>query len=479
MKFNPFDKLARPSLPTRSNMERRMADLTGKPPQLAPLPQRQTGPAPSTPPPPNASPHPILGDAALYGVAGLAVCGLAPHSEAHPAALLLQLLSAFGNAVGPAPHCMVDATRHALNLFVVLVGESSKARKGTSWNQIRCLFEEVDRPWVTERVTTARLTPSALIYALRDQQPATDRRLLALSEEFAAVLHSLRRTKGHLSPLLRSAWDSGDLRSLDGPPPVQATGTHISLIAHITQRELAENLHPTEAHNGFANRCLWTAVQRSQCLPEGGNLEAHELSAVAAELRRALDWVGDAQTLRLVRDDQARALWHDCYPALSQARPGLYGAATSRAEAQVLRLSAIYAVLDCTPIIGLAHLQAALAVWDYCSASASLFFGTSTGDHTADRILEAINASGGSLSRQQISALFHGHLSSSRIEAALEQLISLGAIYQSSRPTGGRPATLWSATAEAQSIGGEEAADESTTEDATNEESMQEQTKFA
>ena len=156
MKFNPFDKLARPSLPTRSNMERRMADLTGKPPQLAPLPQRQTGPAPSTPPPPNASPHPILGDAALYGVAGLAVCGLAPHSEAHPAALLLQLLSAFGNAVGPAPHCMVDATRHALNLFVVLVGESSKARKGTSWNQIRCLFEEVDHPWVTERVTTAK-----------------------------------------------------------------------------------------------------------------------------------------------------------------------------------------------------------------------------------------------------------------------------------------------------------------------------------
>jgi hypothetical protein len=77
-------------------------------------------------------PNPILADAALYGVAGLAVCGLAPHSEAHPAAILLQLLAAFGNAVGPAPHCMVDATRHALNLFVVLVGESSKARPRSS-----------------------------------------------------------------------------------------------------------------------------------------------------------------------------------------------------------------------------------------------------------------------------------------------------------------------------------------------------------
>jgi hypothetical protein len=455
-----------------------MIELTGKPMQLKPQAPIQARPEPFTAPPPSAPANPILGDAALYGVAGLAVCGLAPHSEAHPAAILLQLLAAFGNAVGPAPHCMVDATRHGLNLFLVLVGESSKARKGTSWNQIRGLFDEVDRPWVTERVTTARLTPAALIYSLRDQQPATDRRLLALSEEFAAVLHSLRRTKGHLSPLLRSAWDSGDLRSLGGIHPIQATGTHISMIAHITQRELAENLHPTEAHNGFANRCLWPAVQRSQCLPEGGNLEAHELSALAVELRRALDWVGDAQTLRLVRDDQARDLWHDVYPVLSQVHPGLYGAATSRAEAQVLRLSAIYAVLDCSSIIRLPHLQAALAVWDYCSASAALLFGTSTGDHTADRILEAINASpNGFLTKSQMSALFHGHLTSSRIDAALEQLISFGAIYQSSsQPNGGRPSTLWSATPESDCWAEGELQGESTLEETDNEESMQEQT---
>ena len=420
--------------------------------------------------------NPILSEAALYGVAGVAVRALAPHTEANPAAILLQLLAAFGNAAGPAPHCMVDATRHGLNLFVVLVGESSKARKGTSWNQIRRLFAEVDHPWVAERVTTARLTPAALIYALRDQQPATDRRLLALSEEFAAVLHSLRRNKGHLSPLLRCAWDSGDLRSLDGRHPIQATRTHISLIAHITQRELTENLHPTEAHNGFANRCLWTGVQRSQCLPEGGSLDAHELSPVATELRRALDWVGDAHTIRLSRDEQARTLWHDCYPVLSQARPDLYGAATSRAEAQVLRLSAIYAVLDCSSTIRLPHLQAALAVWDYCSASASLFFGPSTGDHTADRILEAINASTSGLSRTQISALFHGHLSSDRIEAALEQLMSLGAIQETSQPSAGRPSTLWSALSESDLFNEEESHDLSTTEETANEVSMQEQT---
>jgi hypothetical protein len=77
----------------------------------------------------------------------------------------------------------------------------------------------------------------------------------------------------------------------------------------------------------------------------------------------------------------------------------------------------------------------------------------------------------------QITALFHGRLSSSRIEAALEQLISLGAIYQqSSQPTGGRPSTLWSAIPESESLNKQESHDESTFEETAYEESMQGQT---
>ena len=69
---------------------------------------------------------------------------------------------------------------------------------------------------------------------------------------------------------------------------------------------------------------------------------------------------------------------------MSQLRPGWRGAATSRTEAQVLRLSAIYAALDSTSIVGLPHLQAAFAVWDYCYAIAALLFGMSTGDPIAE-----------------------------------------------------------------------------------------------
>jgi hypothetical protein len=72
----------------------------------------------------------------------------------------------------------------------------------------------------------------------------------------------------------------------------------------------------------------------------------------------------------------------------------------------------------------------------------------STGDPIADRILEAVKASDVGLSKNRISRLFHGHLESDRIDAALEKLIALGALSTQSEPTGGLPSTLWSAMEE-------------------------------
>jgi hypothetical protein len=398
------------------------------------------------PAPPSTAPAPpTLSESALYGLAGLAVRSLAPHTEADPAAILLQFLAAFGNLVGSAPHCTVGPTRHGLNLFVVLVGESSKARKGTSWRQISSLFADADPGWVARRVTTARPTAYGIIHALRDQQPATDRRLFLLAEEFASVLHMLGQRTGQLSPLLRSAWDGGDLSVQNGSHLLHATGAHLSLVAHITESELAHHLSRTEVHNGFANRCLWTSVRRSQSLPEGGSLPPDQLSSLARELRRTLNWAQSQTEILFRRTPAAQELWRDRYPALSQGRPDVYGAATSRAEAQVLRLSAIYAALDCSAVVEAPHLHAAMAAWDYCQVSARLFFDAAPIDPTARRISEALNANPEGLTKGQISALFHRHVSRERIDLALQQLSSLGAVTRHIEAGRGRPSTLWAA----------------------------------
>jgi hypothetical protein len=431
--------------PTLAETEQQSKDLLTEadlPSQALTSPAQLGSVSPPITPPPNPAGHPAFERFALYGLAGEAVRVLAPHTEAQPEAILLQLLAAFGNVIGPGPHCMVGATRHTLNLFLVLVGESSKARKGTSWNHIARLFAEVDPVWTENRVTSARLTARGLI-AIMGQQ-AGDRRLLLLAEELASVLHTMGRSRSQLSPLLRCAWDSATLRIIDRDRLVQASGGHLSLIGHITQRELAESLHRTEAHNGFANRCLWACVERTGCLPDGGSVDPLALSAIASQLRHAVEWAQSRPEILFRRDPAASELWNGYYAALSQADSRLHSAATGRAEAQVLRLSAIYAALDCSPIIRLPHLQAALCMWDFCSYSASFLFGDCVGNSVADRILEALQAAVNGLTRKQIRDLFHGNISSSSIDQALEKLSSLGAAACRLIGAGrGRPATLW------------------------------------
>src|SRR5947208_11022411 len=90
---------------------------------------------------------------AFHGIVGEYVRLVAPASEADPAALLLQFLIAAGNVIGQRPYSRVEDTRHYLNLFTVLVGLTSKSRKGTSWGRVEKLFAAVDEPWASHRIS--------------------------------------------------------------------------------------------------------------------------------------------------------------------------------------------------------------------------------------------------------------------------------------------------------------------------------------
>src|SRR5262249_33228771 len=147
-----------------------------------------------------------------------------------------------------------------------------------------------------------------------------------------------------LSPTIRAAWETGNLRTLVKNSPARATDAHISIVAHITRHEGRRELTETESANGFGNRICWAAARRSKCLPEGG--QAVGIADLIVRLRRAIEFAKNCGELK--RDDAARELWAKIYPELSEGKTGLLGAITARAEAQVLRLSGLYAVLDCS-----------------------------------------------------------------------------------------------------------------------------------
>src|SRR5215210_3163299 len=79
---------------------------------------------------------PVLAEEALYGLPGEVVKAVEPHTEADPVAVLVSLLASFGNVLGQGAYFKVGPTLHHPKLFVALVGETSKARKGTSWDPV-------------------------------------------------------------------------------------------------------------------------------------------------------------------------------------------------------------------------------------------------------------------------------------------------------------------------------------------------------
>ena len=211
---------------------------------------------------------PTMDDAAYHGLAGDVVKTIRPHTESDPVAILIQFLTCFGNVIGHAAYYQVESDRHHANLFAALVGQSSKARKGTAMGRV---------------------------------------------------------------------------------------------------------------------------------------------SAVAK-----------------IADNRARA------------------------EAQAVRLAMIYALLDRQHRIDGLHLKAALAVWEYCEASAAHIFGNALGDHVADEILRALQQVGeNGMTRTAIRDLFARNQSGDRIGAALAMLMTKGRARMEGRESGGRPVEFWFATAEA------------------------------
>lgn len=414
-------------------------------------------PAPAGP----AWPNP-LDSAAYHGLAGEIVRAIEPETEADPVALLLTLLAAVGNIVGTGPHWRVGLKEHGLRIFPVFVGQTSKARKGTSWAAVEPFFRISYPDWLMRQVAGGLSSGEGLIYCVRDEMKklepikdkgrivdyqevivdpgVDDKRAFIKEEEFASVLKVMGRESNILSAVVRQAFDTGNLRTLTKNTPMTATGAHITILGHITQDELLRYLDSTEAGNGFANRFLWACVRRSKVLPDGGQIDHQLMVDLADQLKNVVEI---SQHIGLIqRDADATALWREVYGPLSEGGVGLMGAITSRAEAQVMRLAAIYAVLDETPNLSIDHLNAALAIWRYLEESAAYIFGDALGDPIADTILRALRASG-EMTQTEIANLFGRNQRAARIDQALGMLLSAGKVSRAHRETGGRPAVVW------------------------------------
>jgi hypothetical protein len=398
-------------------------------------------PAPAGWPAPPAGP-------AWWGTAGAIAETIAPHTEADPVAILAQTLAGAGAIIGRGAWIDIEATRHHPHEFVVLVGESARARKGSSWDHVARILARAE-PTLAGRTRTGLSTGEGLIWAARDPHGADpgcpDGRILVVEPEFVSVLKATARDINTLSPVLRAAWDGRPLAILTRTSPARASNAHITIIGHITAAELAHHLNAIEAANGFLNRFVFIACRRQRLLPHGGMPDPLSGSGLAERL--AANLAACRRAGRIDLDPAAGLEWADIYCRLAdQPDRGITASLQARAEAHVLRLAMLYALCDGSATITVGHLQSGLALWDYAAASINWATNSALGDPLAQRIHAALRSSADGLTRTQLRDLFNRNHPASRVDAALEHLAQTGKAQRHRRPTAGRPVEIWAAS---------------------------------
>lgn len=390
-----------------------------------------------------------LGEAAYQGRIGSIVRAILPHTESDPAAVLSQLLVACGNASGRGGHFYVGETRHGINIYTVIVGDTAKTRKGDSSNFVLSPFRVVDRDWVEKQVQGGLSTGQGLIAlaASADNSDAQshDKRFLFLEDEFTSVLRRMRSAGNTLSAVLRQAWNGGTLRVTTRKSLLYVDDAHISLIGHVTRPDLLQYLNESDIYGGLFNRILWFCVRRSKLLPDGGRLPEQDFNTLVTDLRIALEFA--SKNRRVDLSPKANALWQEVYYELTTppASTPLVDAVTARGEPQVRRLATIYALMDLSPVVKLQHLHAALEVWRFCNDSAHFIFGPIGRPSLEDRILGLLVDSTAGLTRTEINKELGHHFASDQIRSALTTLRREGHAISSNVSTGGRSAERWTA----------------------------------
>lgn len=382
---------------------------------------------------------------AFIGPAGDFVRLVEPHTEADPVALLGNFLVGAGVLLGREAWAQADGRRHYPVEFLLLAGQTGAGRKGTASARTLPIMERVEQGF-RQRVLGGLSSGEGLIKAITpketDIQLAGDvRRYLAFLPEFASLLSVMKRDGNTMSAILREAWDGDRLRVLTRKEPLDADNVNLSVVAHVTAEELLNNLTATDRANGFGNRFLVLLVRRSKFLPEDpGDVN---LNSIVTRLHAALN---EAKGRGLVeRDGAARMLWAEEYQRLSRPRVGLRGALCGRAEAHVLRLSLLYALLDSASAIRVEHLQAACAFWDYCERSIEHIFGGASGDLDGEKILKALTP--GPMTMTDLRRLFSNNRDGDWIQAKMASLVRCGKVFQTTK-TGDRKSSIqaWALT---------------------------------
>jgi hypothetical protein len=384
-----------------------------------------------------------MAEEAFHGLAARVCSILEAQNETCSEAILGQVLVGFGNLVGKGPRTEEE---NYLNEFILVIGETATARKGTSLRTALNHLLHIEPIW-RRAVRACPPSGEGIVWHLRDPRVIknkpdagiAEKRALFRVEEYSRIMASIAKG-GTLSQRLRECWDHHDpLENLTEIDPITATGTHISMIAHCTPHEFKETVRTSEVRNGFLNRFLVVAAKGVKAVPRPKPINWTAHPDIVNEMRDIVERFREPVKINFTR--RAAMAWDNWYIGYREQKENFtlaFSELVARCEPHVKRLAAIYAVLDNRRSIDEVHLNAAWAFWRYCSDSIQWAFpDTNENEITipvhspfaakrANKILGALQAHPEGMTRTQISDAVRHNYTEKQIEEALELLRESG-----------------------------------------------------
>ena len=387
--------------------------------------------------------------ACLYGLVGDVARAGGDTTEANPYAIAANFIAFMGCAVGRGPYMPIGNTWHHARMFMLHIGRSGRGRKGDAValigrieRALKALSQDatphVHRGGLSSREGLVYLIHDGFKEGKTEVEPILDKRLLVIESEFANVLHQGKREGNTLSAALRDCWDGVSMKPATKSSRLWATDPHIAMVGAVTPSELLGLMASRELTNGFANRFLMFWAERTKMLAFPRATPQQDVDALAARVLAVLQFCqaerwADKDKMRVELSPDARKRYEVLYHSeLNDNSAGeRITALIERRAPMLLRLAMLFALCDKTATVEVHHINAALAWVRYSVESVKFIFASAADEvkvaevkDTAQKIVEFLTAHN-RVTRKQITVdCFGGHVNKTRIDAALEELLT-------------------------------------------------------
>lgn len=387
--------------------------------------------------------------ACLYGLVGDVARAGGDTTEANPFAVAANFMAFMGCAVGRGPYMAVGNTRHHARQFFLHIGRSGRGRKGDAVSLTiritRALMAlskdatpQVHRGGLSSREGLVFLIHDGYNEGKTEVEPIHDKRLLVIESEFANVLHQGKREGNTLSAALRDCWDGVSMKPATKSNRLWATDPHIAMIGAVTPGELLGLMASRELTNGFANRFMMFWAERTKMLAFPRATRQEDVDDLAKRVHEVLEFCSaerwaEKDHKRVELSPDARKRYEKLYHGeLNDNSAGeRITALIERRAPMLLRMAMLFALCDLTTTVEVHHINAALAWVRYSVDSVKFIFSsaadevavTETND-AAEKILTYLVEKGEATRGHLNSDCFQGHATKTRIDAALDELLS-------------------------------------------------------